>query len=156
MAAEADLDEVIDSSRLGRFQLLVIVLCALMVMIDGFDTQVIGMVAPSIATAWHVPPVAFGPVFGLGLFGGLIGVESMKHRLGVRASSGDAFALPRIQEQRLKGLGQEARRPDAVLAARSCTVFGKGTAGAGVAPKLMVRAYAPVPRAVLSAPATLM
>jgi prolipoprotein diacylglyceryltransferase len=30
------------------------------------------------------------------LLGGLIGVESMKHRLGVRASSGDAFALPLI------------------------------------------------------------
>jgi MFS transporter, AAHS family, 4-hydroxybenzoate transporter len=77
MAADADLDEVIDSSRLGRFQMFVIALCALMVMIDGFDTQVIGMVAPSIAAAWHVPPAAFGPVFGLGLFGGLIGVVTL-------------------------------------------------------------------------------
>jgi AAHS family 4-hydroxybenzoate transporter-like MFS transporter len=77
MAADADLDEVIDSSRLGRFQILVIALCALMVMIDGFDTQVIGMVAPSIAAAWHVPPAAFGPVFALGLFGGLIGVVTL-------------------------------------------------------------------------------
>jgi hypothetical protein len=58
MAADADLDAVIDSSRLGRF-------------------QVIGMVAPSIAAAWHVPPAAFGPVFGLGLFGGLIGVVTL-------------------------------------------------------------------------------
>ncbi|MDB6156337.1 MAG: transporter, family, 4-hydroxybenzoate transporter [Gammaproteobacteria bacterium] len=74
MTAEADLDGVIDSSRLGRFQGLVIALCALMVMIDGFDTQVIGMVAPSIAAAWNVPSAAFGPVFGLGLFGGLLGV----------------------------------------------------------------------------------
>jgi AAHS family 4-hydroxybenzoate transporter-like MFS transporter len=84
MAAEADLDAVIDSGRLGRFQLLVIALCALMVMIDGFDTQVIGMVAPSIAAAWHVAPAAFGPVFGLGLFGGLIGVVTL-------GSAGDRF-----------------------------------------------------------------
>jgi MFS transporter, AAHS family, 4-hydroxybenzoate transporter len=77
MAAAADLDAVIDSSRLGRFQLLVIALCALMVMIDGFDTQVIGMVAPSIAAAWHVAPAAFGPVFGMGLFGGLLGVVTL-------------------------------------------------------------------------------
>jgi len=84
MAAKADLDEVIDSSRLGRFQLLVIALCALMVMIDGFDTQVIGMVAPAIAAAWHVAPAAFGPVFGVGLFGGLIGVVTL-------GSAGDRF-----------------------------------------------------------------
>ena len=48
-----------------------------MVMIDGFDTQVIGMVAPAIAASWHVGPAAFGAVFGFGLFGGLIGVLAL-------------------------------------------------------------------------------
>jgi AAHS family 4-hydroxybenzoate transporter-like MFS transporter len=77
MTGEADLDSIIDASRLGRFQILVIALCAVMVMIDGFDTQVIGMVAPSIAASWHVAPAAFGAVFGIGLFGGLIGVLTL-------------------------------------------------------------------------------
>jgi MFS transporter, AAHS family, 4-hydroxybenzoate transporter len=84
MAVASDLDCVIDSSRLGRFQIVVVALCALMVMIDGFDTQVIGMVAPSIAAAWHIAPASFGAVFGMGLFGGLIGVLTL-------GSAGDRF-----------------------------------------------------------------
>jgi AAHS family 4-hydroxybenzoate transporter-like MFS transporter len=61
----------------GSFHRVVIALCALMVMIDGFDTQVIGMVAPAIAASWHVAPASFGAVFGIGLFGGLIGVLAL-------------------------------------------------------------------------------
>jgi AAHS family 4-hydroxybenzoate transporter-like MFS transporter len=71
--AAADLDTVIDSAKLGPFQLCVIVLCALVAMIDGFDTQVIGMVAPAIATDWAIPPHSFGLVFSSGLFSGMIG-----------------------------------------------------------------------------------
>lgn len=56
----------------GR-QVAVIVLCALMAMIDGLDTQTIGLVAPAIAADWHVAPAAFGPVFGSSLFSGMIG-----------------------------------------------------------------------------------
>ena len=62
---------------MGSFHRVVIALCALMVMIDGFDTQVIGMVAPAIAASWHVAPASFGAVFGIGLFGGLIGVLAL-------------------------------------------------------------------------------
>jgi MFS transporter, AAHS family, 4-hydroxybenzoate transporter len=76
-SGQANLDWLIDSSRLGMFHRVVIALCAVMVMIDGFDTQVIGMVAPAIAASWHVAPAAFGAVFGIGLFGGLIGVLAL-------------------------------------------------------------------------------
>ena len=48
-------------------------LCALMAMVDGLDTQTIGLVAPAIASAWHVAPADFGPVFGSSLFSGMIG-----------------------------------------------------------------------------------
>jgi MFS transporter, AAHS family, 4-hydroxybenzoate transporter len=54
-------------------QAAVIGLCALMAMIDGLDTQTIGLVAPAIAADWHVTPAAFGPVFGSSLFSGMIG-----------------------------------------------------------------------------------
>jgi AAHS family 4-hydroxybenzoate transporter-like MFS transporter len=71
--AEADLDGVLDHAKLGSFQTVIIALCALMIMIDGFATQMIGLVAPAIAADWGVPASAFGPVFGLGLLGGLVG-----------------------------------------------------------------------------------
>jgi MFS transporter, AAHS family, 4-hydroxybenzoate transporter len=66
-------DSVLDGSRFSRFQVGVIVPCALVAMIDGFDTQAIGLVAPEIAADWGVNPATFGLVFGIGLFGGLIG-----------------------------------------------------------------------------------
>jgi MFS transporter, AAHS family, 4-hydroxybenzoate transporter len=71
-----DLESIIDSRRLSGFQIAIIVLCALVAMMDGFDTQSIAFVAPEIAAAWHVTPASFGPVFGIGLFGGLLGAMS--------------------------------------------------------------------------------
>ena len=84
MGAQADLETLLDESPMSPFQILIVVLCGLLVMIDGFDTQVIGMVAPAIAEAWHLPAAAFGPVFGIGLLGGLVGALTL-------GSSGDKF-----------------------------------------------------------------
>ncbi len=68
-----DLETLLDSHKLSRFQVVTMVLCAFVAMLDGFDTQAIAFVAPEIASAWHVSPALFGPVFGAGLMGGLIG-----------------------------------------------------------------------------------
>jgi AAHS family 4-hydroxybenzoate transporter-like MFS transporter len=73
MAEQSDLEAVIDSSPLSPYQLFVIALCALVAMMDGFDTQSVAFVAPEITRIWGVAPSAFGAVFGAGLFGGLIG-----------------------------------------------------------------------------------
>ena len=59
--------------RMNAFQFAIIGLCGLMAMIDGMDTQAIGLVAPAIAADWHVPAASFGLVFGSSLFSGLIG-----------------------------------------------------------------------------------
>lgn len=40
---------------------------------DGFDVQAMGYVAPVILRQWHVSNAIFGPVFGAGLFGILVG-----------------------------------------------------------------------------------
>jgi AAHS family 4-hydroxybenzoate transporter-like MFS transporter len=73
MSGIGGLDRALDSTKVTAFQSTIIGLCALMAMIDGMDTQAIGMVAPAIASDWHVPAAAFGPVFGSSLFSGLIG-----------------------------------------------------------------------------------
>lgn len=73
MAGQADLDTCLDHGRIGLFQILIFLLCGLVTMIDGFNTQVIGMVAPAIASAWHTPTAAFGAVFVPGLIGGMLG-----------------------------------------------------------------------------------
>src|SRR5882762_7030518 len=73
MSVTGGLDRALDFTKITAFQSTIIGLCALMAMIDGMDTQAIGLVAPAIASDWHIPPAAFGPVFGSSLFSGLVG-----------------------------------------------------------------------------------
>src|SRR5712692_8645425 len=73
MMATVDVQALIDSRRLGGFQVLVTALCALVVLVDGFDTQAIGYVAPAIVRSWHVPRPSLGPVFSASLIGLMIG-----------------------------------------------------------------------------------
>jgi AAHS family 4-hydroxybenzoate transporter-like MFS transporter len=84
MSGIGGLDRALDSTKITAFQSAIIGLCALMAMIDGMDTQAIGLVAPAIASDWHVPAAAFGPVFGSSLFCGLIGAL-------VAGQAGDRF-----------------------------------------------------------------
>jgi MFS transporter, AAHS family, 4-hydroxybenzoate transporter len=70
---QLSLERLVDDSPLASGQIMIIVICALVAVVDGFDTQSIGLVAPAIAAAWHVEPSRFGLVFGAGLFGSLIG-----------------------------------------------------------------------------------
>ncbi|MFX7784804.1 MFS transporter, partial [Acinetobacter baumannii] len=45
----------------------------LCLIIDGFDVQAMGYVAPAIIADWGVSKASLGPVFGAGLFGMLLG-----------------------------------------------------------------------------------
>lgn len=66
-------DSALDTARFGRFHLTVAALCALVAGLDGFDTQAIAYVAPSITAAWDVAPAALGAVFSAGLIGLTVG-----------------------------------------------------------------------------------
>lgn len=68
-----DLDSILNRATTSRFQVVIIALCTAVMIVDGFDTQAIAFAAPAIASAWHVEHASFGPVFGIGLFGGLVG-----------------------------------------------------------------------------------
>ena len=60
-------------SELGSFQWGIIVLCTLCLIMDGFDVQAMGYVAPVLIREWGVPNSALGPVFSAALVGVLIG-----------------------------------------------------------------------------------
>jgi MFS transporter, AAHS family, 4-hydroxybenzoate transporter len=66
-------DELLDEPGTRRLRLVVMLLCAVVTTLDGFDTQSIALAAPSIAEDWGAGIPAFGAVFGVGLFGSLIG-----------------------------------------------------------------------------------
>jgi AAHS family 4-hydroxybenzoate transporter-like MFS transporter len=61
--------EIIDQRPLSRFQTMTILLCALVLVLDGFDTQSIGFLAPSMAESLHLSIHTFGPVFAAALIG---------------------------------------------------------------------------------------
>ena len=58
---------------MGRYQLLVAVMCGLIVSIDGFDAQAMGYVAPALTAALHIPRSVLGSVISSGLVGMMIG-----------------------------------------------------------------------------------
>jgi AAHS family 4-hydroxybenzoate transporter-like MFS transporter len=68
-----DVAAFIDAQPVGRFQIRLLLLCAAVLFIDGFDTQAIGYVAPDIAREWGLSRGTLGPVFSAGLFGLMIG-----------------------------------------------------------------------------------
>jgi MFS transporter, AAHS family, 4-hydroxybenzoate transporter len=71
--AKIDISELIDNTKLGAFQLGVCILCGVCLMMDGFDVQAIGYVAPAITQDWKIPPPTLGPVLSAALVGVLFG-----------------------------------------------------------------------------------
>jgi AAHS family 4-hydroxybenzoate transporter-like MFS transporter len=68
-----DVPEFIDRQPVAPFQIRLLLICAAVLFIDGFDAQAIGYVAPALAQEWKLPRGALGPVFSVGLFGLMIG-----------------------------------------------------------------------------------
>jgi AAHS family 4-hydroxybenzoate transporter-like MFS transporter len=68
-----DVAAFIDEQPIGRFQIRLLLTCAAVLFLDGFDTQAIGYVAPALAHDWSLARGALGPVFSAGLLGNMIG-----------------------------------------------------------------------------------
>jgi len=68
-----DIAERIDNSPVGALQVSTFALCLLCLIMDGFDVQALGYVAPEIVREWGTANAALGPVFGAGNFGVLVG-----------------------------------------------------------------------------------
>ncbi|HVA16047.1 MAG TPA: MFS transporter, partial [Stellaceae bacterium] len=68
-----NVSQIIDGGRFGGFQWIVAIWCGVLVTLDGFDNGAIGFVAPVIAKDWGASMPSFGPIFGAGLFGLMLG-----------------------------------------------------------------------------------
>ncbi len=93
-------------------QLRVLVLAGLAVLMDGFDVQAMGFVAPAIVREWGVSSASLGPVFGAGLFGMLVGslaLSVVADRVGRRPVLIGAtlfFALGMLATTRVTTIGE--------------------------------------------------
>ncbi len=70
-------NEVIDRNKVSAFQWRVIAICSLIALLDGFDTQAIGFVAPVITSEFNIPSTEMGIVFSAGLIGLMFGAFAL-------------------------------------------------------------------------------
>jgi MFS transporter, AAHS family, 4-hydroxybenzoate transporter len=82
-----DVPSFINSRRTGVTQYAIVVLCGLVMFLDGFDTQAISYMAPSIAKQWGLSKELLGPIFSSALTGLMVGylvVSPLSDRFGHR------------------------------------------------------------------------
>jgi AAHS family 4-hydroxybenzoate transporter-like MFS transporter len=74
-----DVGALIENSRMGWFHVAILLNTCMVMFIEGYDMQVTSYAAPAIIKAWHLTNAYFGPVFGFGLFGYLLGGTALGH-----------------------------------------------------------------------------
>ncbi len=77
----------INSRHVGAVQYGIIILCGLVMFLDGFDTQAISYMAPLIAKEWGLPREVLGPIFSSALTGLMVGylvLSPLSDRFGHR------------------------------------------------------------------------
>lgn len=82
-----DVGAFIDRRPVGGYQIIVMLLCAMIMFADGYDVLVMGFLVPSLAKAFHVAPAALTLVFLLQAAGLTIGtyvVGPIADRIGRR------------------------------------------------------------------------
>jgi AAHS family 4-hydroxybenzoate transporter-like MFS transporter len=68
-----DVGHVIDESKLNAVSVRVILLCGLIMLMDGYDYTIITVAAPVIREEWSISATLFGVVFSAAMFGYLFG-----------------------------------------------------------------------------------
>ncbi len=68
-----NVDRVLDSARFAGLSVIVMCCAMLVLVLDGFDIQIIGFVAPLLAADFHVQRNDLAPVLAASLFGMAIG-----------------------------------------------------------------------------------
>jgi len=68
-----DVGKIIDDSRLNRISIRVVILCGLIMLMDGYDYGIISVAAPTIMKEWDIGTALFGGVFSAAFVGYLFG-----------------------------------------------------------------------------------
>ena len=71
--ATINIGELLENSQIGPLQIRVFLLCMICLIMDGFDVQAMGYVAPAIVADWGIPRAQLGGVFAAANFGVLLG-----------------------------------------------------------------------------------
>ncbi|MCG7646597.1 MFS transporter [Alteromonas sp. Cnat3-28] len=90
------LTALINNAKFNRFHLRTLLLCALIIIFDGYDLVVYGVVLPVLMEQWSLTPVQAGALGSYALFGMMIGAivfGQLADRIGRRLSIAICIAL---------------------------------------------------------------
>jgi AAHS family benzoate transporter-like MFS transporter len=68
-----DVNALVDGARMNRFHWRVLFWCALIVVFDGYDLVVYGVVLPTLMREWNLSPIQAGAMGSYALFGMMLG-----------------------------------------------------------------------------------
>ncbi|MBJ9976863.1 MFS transporter [Pseudomonas sp. S75] len=80
-----DVQAFINAQPLSRYQWRVVILCFLIVFLDGLDTAAMGFIAPALSQEWGIDRASLGPVMSAALIGmvfGALGSGPLADRFG--------------------------------------------------------------------------
>jgi AAHS family 4-hydroxybenzoate transporter-like MFS transporter len=72
-AQRVDITALVDNGKIAGFHILLFALCAMSLIMDGFDAQALGFVGPEIQSAFEMPRERFGNLLSAGNLGLMLG-----------------------------------------------------------------------------------
>ncbi|BEU98691.1 MFS transporter (plasmid) [Acidovorax sp. DW039] len=91
-----EINPIIDNARFTRFHWMVVALCALLLIFDGYDLFIYGVVLPALMTEWSLTPVQAGALGSYALFGMMFGAfifGPMADRIGRKKGIAICFVM---------------------------------------------------------------
>ena len=89
-----EINQIIDNARFTRFHWMVVCLCALLLIFDGYDLFIYGVVLPVLMKEWGLTPIQAGALGSYALFGMMFGAfifGPLADRVGARKALPCAF-----------------------------------------------------------------
>jgi MFS transporter, AAHS family, benzoate transport protein len=83
------IDDVVEGTRVNSFHLMIVCWCSLLMLFDGYDLVIYGLVLPQLMADWKLPSVTAGVIGSAALFGMMIGALTL-------GTSSDRFGRRRI------------------------------------------------------------
>ena len=120
-----EISDVLDSRGLSGLQIYVVIICAVIVLFDGYDIQVMALALPALSASWGLSPASFSAVFSASLLG--MGIGS-----ALLGPLGDRFGRRTALVWTLAGIGIAtfctafARNPTELVLLRFATGLGLG------------------------------
>lgn len=68
-----DVQKHIDEAKFGRFHWLILIVCSMLMIFDGYDLFIFGVVLPVVMNEWGLTPVQAGALGSYSLFGMMFG-----------------------------------------------------------------------------------